>query len=101
MDKYQSDPKTFPQNRYLNQLVDPSFQGVNRLFALSFENEDYRRSRSNYYLPKVEVKGYNAMIDGEIFFDQRINNDFKMYETGQGDYHTTSCLLDYPYFKEN
>ena len=41
------------------------------------------------------------MIDGEIFFDQRINNDFKMYETGQGDYHTTSCLLDYPYFKEN
>ena len=36
--KYQSDPKTYAQNRYLNHLVDPSFQGVNRLFALSFEN---------------------------------------------------------------
>ena len=24
--KYQSDPKTYAQNRYLNHLVDPSFQ---------------------------------------------------------------------------
>ena len=30
--KYQSGPKTYAQNRYLNQLVDPNFQGVNRLF---------------------------------------------------------------------
>ena len=29
--KYQSDPKTYEQNRYLNHLVNPSFQGVNRL----------------------------------------------------------------------
>ena len=36
--KYQSDPKTHPQNRYLNLLVDPSCQGVNRFFVLSFEN---------------------------------------------------------------
>ena len=42
--KYQSDPKTYAQNRYLNHLVDPSFQGVNRIFVLSFENEDDRRS---------------------------------------------------------
>ena len=31
--KYQSDPKTYAQNRYLNHLVDPSFQGVNRHFV--------------------------------------------------------------------
>ena len=30
--KYQSDPKTYVQNRYLNHLVNSSFQGVNRLF---------------------------------------------------------------------
>ena len=47
------------------------------------------------------------MIDGKSFFDQPINNDFKTYEnirkiaTGQGDYQTTDCLLNYPYFKEN
>ena len=38
--KYQSDPKTYAQNRYLNHLVDLSFQGVNRVFVLSFEDED-------------------------------------------------------------
>ena len=26
--------------RYLDFLIDPSFQGVNRLFVLSFENEE-------------------------------------------------------------
>ena len=36
--KYQSDPNTYAQNRYLNHLVDPRFQGVNRLFVLSLEN---------------------------------------------------------------
>ena len=40
--KYQPDPKTYGQNRHLNHLVDPSFQGVNRLFVLSFENENDR-----------------------------------------------------------
>ena len=72
--KHQSDPKKYAQNRYLNIFVDPSFQGVNRLFALSFENEDDKRSHSNYYLPKVEVKDYNVMIDGKNFSDQPINN---------------------------
>ena len=47
------------------------------------------------------------MIDGKNFFNQPINNDYKTYEnifkiaTGNGDDHTTGCLLDYPYFKEN
>ena len=36
--KYQSSIKTSAQDRYFNNLVDPSFQGVNRLFVLSFEN---------------------------------------------------------------
>ena len=54
--KYQSDPKTYAQNQYLNHLVDLSFQGVNRLFVLSFENENVRSSHSEYYLPKVQIK---------------------------------------------
>ena len=75
--KYQSSIKTYAQNRYLNHLVNPSFQGVNRLFVLSFENENDRTSHSNYYLPKVEIKDYNVMIDGKNFFDQPINSDLK------------------------
>ena len=38
--KYESSIKTFARNRYLNYLINPSFPGVNRLFVLSFENED-------------------------------------------------------------
>ena len=99
--KYQSDPKTYAQNRYLNHLVNPSFQGVNRLFVLSFENNDDRTSHSNYYLPKVEIKDYHVIIDGKNFFDQPINSELKTFATGKGHDHTTGCFLDYSYFKEN
>ena len=78
--KYQSSIKTYAQNRYLNHLVNPSFQGVNRLFVLSFENENDRTSHSTYYLPKVETNDYNVMIDGKNFFDQPINSNIKTYE---------------------
>ena len=54
--KYESNIKTFAQNRYLNHLINPGFQGVKRLFVLSFENENNRTSHSTYYLPKVETK---------------------------------------------
>ena len=69
--KYESSVKTFAQNRYLNYLINPSFQGVNRLFVLSFENENDRTSHSTYYLPKVEIKDYNVMIDDRTFFDSQ------------------------------
>ena len=65
--KYESSPKKYAQNRYLNHLINPSLQGVNKLFVLSFENEDQRKSQENHYLPKVEIKVYNVMIDGKNF----------------------------------
>ena len=105
--KYESSIKTFAQNRYLNYLINPSFQGVNRLFVLAFENENVRTSHSTYYLPKVKIKDYNVMIDGRNFFDQPVNSMNKTYEnirkiaTGKSDDYTTGCLLDYHYFKEN
>ena len=69
--KSQSDLKTYEQNRYLNHLFNPRFQGVNRIFVLSFENEADRTSHSTYYLPKVEIKDYMIVIDGMI--DGNIN----------------------------
>ena len=97
--KYQSDPKTYAQNQYVNYLVDQSFQVVNRLFALSFENENGRASHSEYYLPEVEIKDYIVKIDGKNVFDQSIKNDIETYEksrkisTGQGDNYTTHTSL--------
>ena len=105
--KYKSNIKTSGQNRYLNHLINPSFQRVKGLFVLSFENENDRTSHSTYYLPKVEIKDYNVMIDSKNVFDQPINSNIKTYEnirkisTGQGDDYTTGCLLDHSYFNEN
>ena len=102
--KYLSKPELLAQNPNLNHLVEPSFQGVNRLFLLAFENDDNRTSDEQYYLPTVEIKDYNIMINGETVFDQPIKNNKVTYENirkitiGQGDDYTTGCLLDYPYF---
>ena len=59
-------------NQYLGFLTDPSFQEVNRLFVLSFENEDDRKVSIRYYHPKIEVKDYNVTIDGKNVFDQPV-----------------------------
>ena len=66
--KYQSETKIYTQNRYLNHLIDPSFQGVNRLFVLSFKDDEHRRSYQRYFLPTTEIKYYNVMIDGKGLF---------------------------------
>ena len=50
-------------NQDLDFLIDPSFQRVNRLFVLLFENEVDRKVHTGYYLPKVEIKDYIVMID--------------------------------------
>ena len=89
--KYLSKPELLQQNLNLNHLIEPSFQGVNRLFVLVFENDDPRISNKRHYLPNVEINNYNVMIDSKIFFDQPINSRLKTYDnirkvaTGQGD----------------
>ena len=88
-------------------MIDPSFQWVNRLFVLLFENETDGEVHTKYYLPTEEIKDFNVIIDGRNLFDQPIKNDFKTYDnirkiaTGQGDDYTTGCLLDYDYVKEH
>ena len=67
--KYLSKPELLAQNPTLNHLVEPSFHEVNRLFVLAFENDNHRTSDERYYLPTVEIKDYNIMINGENFFD--------------------------------
>ena len=63
--KYQPKVSTEAPNQDLDFLIDPIFQGVNRL-VLSFENEDDRKVSTGYHLPKVEIKDY--MIDGKKLF---------------------------------
>ena len=73
--KYLAKPELLAQNANLNHLIEPSFQEVNTLFVLAFENDSQRISKKRYYIPNVEIKDYNVMIDGKNFFDQPVKND--------------------------
>ena len=86
-------------------MVEPSFQGVNRLFVLAFENDTQRASHTGSYLLNVEIKNYNVMINGENLLDQPIKDNkvthknIRKVAIGKGDDYTNGCLLDYPYFR--
>ena len=59
-----------PKNNNLNYLIDPAFTNVNRLVFLSFARiilSDKKGSFSHYYLPDVEIKGFNVLINGKFF----------------------------------
>ena len=60
--KYLSKPELLAQNPNLNHLVEPSFEGVNRLIVLAVENNTQITRAKGYYLPNVEIKDYNIMI---------------------------------------
>ena len=74
--KYQSKVTIERQNLYLNYLVDPSFQGAKIFFVLLFESNADRTGHAKYLPPKVEIKDYNVMIDGQNFVDQPGKNNY-------------------------
>ena len=67
--KYLPKPELLAWNANLNHLIETSFQGVNRIFVLAFENDAQRTSNKIFYIPNVETKDYNVMIDGKNLFD--------------------------------
>ena len=67
--------------------------------------KDYQDSFSHYYVPKVEIKDFNVLIDGNNFFDLPVKNEKAAYEkliemSNNSDY-MTGTLLDFAYYKEN
>ena len=103
--KYRSQMTTEVVNNNLNILIDPTFTNVNRLFVLTYQNADDRKSFSQFYLPNVMVKDFNVIIDKLAFFDLPIKTEEEAYEkiidiTRINEY-TTGNLLDYDYFKKH
>ena len=50
---------------------------------LAFEDDndnDWRISNNRDYIPHVEIKDYNVIIDGKNFFGQPVKNDKVTYE---------------------
>ena len=74
--------------------------------VLSFENDKDRKNTQRMFSPKVKKKDYIVMIDGQEFFDQAAETDRRTYDsirkiaTDQRDDYVSSCLFDYPFFKE-
>ena len=103
--KYRSEMSNQTTNNNLNYLIDPTFTDVNRLFVLSFENENDRVSFSKYYVSKVEVKDFNVLIDGKPFFKIPVKNKEEAYEAiiemSKNNDYTAGNLLDYEYFKDH
>ena len=89
----------------VNHLIDPTFIKVNRLFVLSFENEKDRTCFSKHYVPKVEIKEFNVLIDGEGFLDVPVKNKEEAYEKimsiGRNNHYTTGNIPDHEYFSKN
>ena len=103
--KYRPEMTNQTKTNHLNHLIDPTFSKVNRLFVLSFENEEDRTSFSKYYVPKVEIKDFNVLIDGKSFFDVPVKNKEEAYEKimsiSKNNDYTTGNLLDYEYFSKH
>ena len=100
--KYRSQMTTEAVNNSLNNLIDPKFTNVNRLFVLAYQNVDDRQSFSQFYLPNVMVQDYNVIIDKLAFFDLPIKTEEEAYEKiidiSRNNEYTTGNLLDYDYF---
>ena len=63
----------------------------------------HRDSFSHYYVPKVQIKDFNLLIDGKSFFDLPVKNEEEAYEeiiemSNNNDY-TTGNLLDFACYK--
>ena len=75
---------------------------MNRLFILSYENEEDRTSFSKYYVPQIKIKDFSVLIDQKAFFDISIKNKEEAYEhiieMSRNNDYTTGNLLDYKYY---
>ena len=104
--KYRS--QMINQTNNLNFLIDPTFNNVNRLFVLAFQNQEdiksfYTQYHKKYYIPTVEIKDYNVIIDGEPFYEILMKNKEENYKaiTELNDLLRTGNEFNFEYFCEH
>ena len=95
--------------KYIN--LDPSFQGINRLFVMAYNRangQPTKNGQRKYYLPRIDLeKCSNVIIDGRNFYDNPIESDIEKYReltkvmTGKGEDNTTGSLFDFNYFDKH
>ena len=94
--------------KYIN--LDPSFQGVNRLFVMAYNRANGQPTRNwqqKYYLPRIGLEKYNVIIDGRNFYHNPIESDIEKHRElkkvmiGKGEDYTTRSLFDSKYFDKH
>ena len=80
--KSKIETKTADDNNVTRFPLDASFQGVNRLFLLTFDNTEIGNkveieSHRKYFLTRVDITNYNVVIDGRNVYDKAINDQIK------------------------
>ena len=75
---------------------------------MSFERNaegDRKDSFSHFYIPNVETKDLNVLINGKTFFDLPVKYEEEYYEKiiemSKDNNQTFGNLLDFSYFKKN
>ena len=89
-------------------MIDLTFRNINRLFVLSFKysgNDLKTDYFDKYYIPLVEIKDFNALLNNKPVFDQPVKNKQEAYEKliqmSRNDDYTTGKLKDYLYHQNN
>ena len=85
---YEAKPaKVIEQGKNIYELLNASFQGVKRLFVLAYilaadatNDEGGIKDNKKNFLPRIDIKNYNVLIDGRNFYDQLINDIIKEYD---------------------
>ena len=71
------------------------------------DGQPTRNGQQKYYLPRIDLKKYNVIIDGRNFYDNPIESDIDKYRElekvmiGKGEDYTTGSLLDFNYFDKH
>ena len=86
-------------------MTNPYFRNISKLFVFSLKNSDNNptsNSFAKYYMPLVEIKDFNVLIDNKPFFDESVKNKkcTKNLLKCQDDDYTTGNLLDYLYHQK-
>ena len=70
-------------------------------------NQPTRNDQQKYYLPRIDFKKYNVIIDGRNLYDNTVESDIEKYRElkkvmiRKGEDYTTGSLLDYYYFNKH
>ena len=105
--KYRSEITAQPKTDNLDYMIDPTFRNISRLLVPLFNidnNDPTRLCFDKHYMPLVEIKDFNVLIQNKPFFDQHVRSKQEVYEKlvemSINDDYTTGNLLDYLYHQK-